>query len=86
MTSPLPAPPDPNTASTEPLLSVGTITAVATAVLSLLVLFGLHLSPATQGTILTAIGVIAPVVVALWGRRKVYAPATVARLLAAARR
>jgi hypothetical protein len=65
---------------------VGTITAAATAVIALLVTVGLPISGGQQAAILTAIGVLAPVVVAVWGRRRVYAPATVARLLAAARR
>lgn len=84
--APTPVPPDPNTSSTEPLISVGTITAAATAVIALLVTVGLPISGGQQAAILTAIGVLAPVVVAVWGRRRVYAPATVARLLAAARR
>lgn len=84
MSEPVPAVPDP--ASTEPLLTVGTITALATAILGLLVLFGVDIPDEGKAAILSAVGVLAPVVVAVWGRRKVYAPATVARLLSAGRR
>lgn len=83
---PLPAPPNPNTSSTEPLLTVGGAVAVITALLDLLVLFGVHLSDAQQAGVLAVVNVLAPFAVALWGRRKVYAPASVARLIAAARR
>lgn len=82
-TSPADNQPDPN--STNPLISVGTITALASAVLAAAVAFGLDISDDRQAAILAAIGVLAPIVVALWGRRRVYAPATVASLLAACR-
>lgn len=72
---------DPNADSSEPLISVGTITAAATAVIGLLVAFGLDLSDVQEKAVLGVVGVLAPVVVMVWGRRKVYAPATVARLL-----
>lgn len=75
--------PDPTSA--QPLLSVGTITAVGSALIAALVAFGLKISDDQQSAVLAVIGVLAPIVVALWGRRKVYAPATVARLLAARR-
>lgn len=71
----------PDESSTEPLVSVGTITAAATAVVGLLVAFGLDLTDTQRTAILGVVGVLAPVVVAVWGRRRVYAPATVARLL-----
>jgi hypothetical protein len=83
---PLPASPNPNTSSTEPLLTVGGAVAVITALLDMLVLFGVHMSDAQQAGVLAVVNVLAPFAVALWGRRKVYAPATVSRLLAAARR
>lgn len=78
MTDPVPTNPP-----GEPLVSVGTITAVAAAALALLVTFGLHLTADQQTAIIGVISVVAPVVVAVWGRRKVFSPATVARLLAA---
>jgi hypothetical protein len=84
--TPAPAAPDPNTSSTEPLVTVATITALAAAALGLAVTFGLHLAPDQQAAVLGVVGVLAPVVVAVWGRRRVYSPATVVRLLAAARR
>jgi hypothetical protein len=83
---PLPAPPNPNTSSTEPLLTVGGAVAVITALLDLAILFGLHMSDAQTAGVLAVVNVLAPFAVALWGRRKVYAPATVSALIAAARR
>jgi len=72
---------EPDETSSEPLFSVGTITAAATAVIAALVAFGLPVTDDQQAAILGVVGVIAPIVVAVWGRRRVYAPATVARLL-----
>jgi hypothetical protein len=61
----------------EPLLSVGTITAVFSGAVAVAVSFGLNLSEAQQGSLLVFVGVIAPLAVALIGRSKVFAPATV---------
>jgi len=72
---------NPDSDSTEPLVTIGAITAAVTAVLGLLVAFGLPISDDQQARILGVIAVAAPFVVAFWGRQKVYAPATVARLL-----
>lgn len=71
--------PDPD--STEPLVTVGSLTAAATALLALLVAIGLDLSADQQSAILGVVAVVAPIVVAVVGRRRVYSPATVARLL-----
>lgn len=86
MTNQAPAPPDPNTASAEPLISVATVTAAATALVGLMVAFGLDLTADQRTAILGLVAVVAPIVVAAWGRRKVYSPASVAKLLAARRR
>ncbi|MEU8220920.1 hypothetical protein AB0C47_34830 [Micromonospora taraxaci] len=72
---------NPDSDSTEPLVTVGAITAAVTAVLGLLVAFGLPISDDQQARILGVIAVAAPFVVTFWGRRQVYAPATVTRLL-----
>lgn len=82
---PLPPAPDPNTSSTNPLLTVGAIVALVTVLLDAVVLFGVHLSDAQTSGVLAVVNVLAPLVVAAWGRHKVYAPATVARLLAVRR-
>lgn len=74
-------PPDPNTSSTEPLVSVGTVTAAGTAVLSLAVALGLPVDDGQKAVILGFLAFAAPLVVALWGRRRVYSPASVAQLL-----
>lgn len=72
--------PDPD--SRNPLLAVGTVTAAATAVVAVLVSFGVPLTDDQQAAVLGLVGVLAPLVVAAVGRSRVYAPATVARLLA----
>lgn len=72
--------PQPGTAE-EPLLNVGVLTATATAVLALLVSFGLPISDTQQTAILGVVAVAAPILVAALGRARVYAPATVRRLL-----
>jgi lysylphosphatidylglycerol synthetase-like protein (DUF2156 family) len=76
---------EPNPDSTEPLITASVLTAAATAAVALLVAFGLHLTPEQSAAIVGVVSVLAPLVVALIARRKVYSPATVARLLAAKR-
>ena len=71
----------PNPDSTEPLFSVASMTAVATTLIALLVAFGLPISADQQTAILGVVAVLAPLVVVVAGRSKVYSPATVARLL-----
>ncbi|MFF0721357.1 hypothetical protein [Micromonospora sp. NPDC003816] len=71
----------PNPDSTEPVMSAGAITAAVTAVLTLLVAFGLDLTEGQTTAILGVVAVVGPIVAAWWGRRSAYAPATVARLL-----
>jgi hypothetical protein len=73
-------------ASREPLLSVGWITAAAGALIGLAVAFGMDLTQAQTGAVLTLATVLAPMIVAGVGRRHVYAPSTVrAMVLDAAR-
>lgn len=55
----------------EPLLSVATVTAAVSAVLALLVAFGLDVTEDQQNAILGAVAVIAPIVVGLLARGKV---------------
>lgn len=55
----------------EPLITVASITAGVTALLSLLVAFGLDLSGEQQTAILGVVAVVAPVVVALVTRPRV---------------
>ncbi len=76
MNDDLPTTPGPD-ASAEPLLKVGGILTGVAAVIALLVSFGLHLSDAQQAAILGVVTVVAPFVVAIVGRRVVWAPATV---------
>ncbi|MGI5247751.1 hypothetical protein [Dactylosporangium sp. CA-139066] len=78
-----PATPPPG-APKEPLLAVGSITTVVTAGIALLVAYGLHISDGQQAAILGFIAAAAPLVVAFWGRLKVWSPATVRAALLAA--
>ena len=55
----------------EPLLTVASVTAAATAIIGLLVAFGLELSGEQQTAILGVVAVVAPVVVGVVARRKV---------------
>lgn len=71
----------PNADSHEPVLSVGSITAGVTALIALLVAFGLDLTEAQTTAILGVVAVAAPIVVGVLARRRAYSPATVARLL-----
>ncbi|MEU7617174.1 hypothetical protein AB0B27_13920 [Micromonospora rifamycinica] len=73
--------PNPESAPTEPLLTVGSLTALVTAVLALVVAFGLPVSDAQQTAILGVVAVVAPLVVMAVGRGRVWSPATVARLV-----
>lgn len=72
--------PGPN-APAEPLITVTGITAVVAAALAGAVAFGLHISDDQKAAILGVVAVIAPIVVGVWGRAKVYSPATVRALL-----
>lgn len=74
--------PAPTSGAQEPLFTVGSITAGVTALIALVTAFGLDLSDRQQTAILGVVAVLAPLVVSLVGRGRVYAPATVARLLA----
>jgi hypothetical protein len=84
MTTPLPPTPGP-AAPTEPLLNVGAITAMATAVLGLVIALGMPVDDDTQTAILAVVAVVAPIVVALVGRGRVFSPRTVNRMVVKAR-
>ena len=81
----LPAVPATN-APTEPALAVGVIGTIGAAVLTLVVAFGLPLTEAQTLSILGLLAVIEPVILAVFVRGKVFAPATVNRMVAAAKR
>lgn len=66
----------------EPLVTVGTGTAAASAVLALLVSFAVPVNDAQQAAILGVVAVAAPLVVAWVARRRVYSPATVEQIKA----
>jgi hypothetical protein len=73
--------PIPNPTSSEPALYVGAITAVVSAVIGLLVAFGLDLTEKQTGAILALTLAAAPMVSAVITRAKVYSPKTVAGIL-----
>lgn len=73
--------PAPNPDSGEPALTVGGVSAAVGAVLTLLIAFGVDLTETQTKAILGVVLVAGPLVVAAITRAKVYAPATVARLL-----
>ena len=62
--------------ATEPLLSRASIITVATALIGVLVAWGLPLDNTQQAAVLYAIGLVAPLVLAWWARRHVNSPAT----------
>lgn len=72
--------PSPESAASEPLFTVGVLTAAVTTVLALLVAFGLPISDDQQAAILGVVAVAGPLVVAALARGRVFSPATVARL------
>lgn len=80
MTVPLPDKPEPYAAE-EPLITVGTLTTAAIAVLALIVAFGIDLDDDRQSAILGVVAVVAPLAVAVVGRFKVFSPYTVRRML-----
>lgn len=83
-------PPDPTEDHpAEPVLTRGTAVALLSAVLGLLIAFGVDLSDKQQSTIMD-VGVIvlpalASIAVAVWSRRHVYSKASVVKLLEAER-
>jgi hypothetical protein len=82
--APLPTAPDPNTSSTEPLLTRTAVVTGASALIELAVAFGWDLTARQDVALLAIVNlVVAPIVLWVWSRRSVYSPATVARLLAA---
>lgn len=66
------------TSNREPSIIVGTITAVVTAAIALLVAFGVELSTEQQVAVLGVVAAVAPLVAALITRTKVHANASVA--------
>lgn len=82
---PAPPPLPPPYAPKEPLLTVGTITTVAAALLAAVVSFGLNVNDDQQAKLLALILVVAPLIVAVVGRVKAWSPASVRRAVLAER-
>ncbi len=72
-------------AAKEPLLTVGALVTLATALLGLGAKFGLNISDGQKDAILAFLVVAAPFVVALIGRLKVWSPASVRAVVQQAR-
>jgi len=66
--------------NSEPATIVGTITGIAAAVVTLVVVFGLALTVAQQAAILGLVAVVAPVLSGIITRSKVYSPDSAARI------
>lgn len=62
---------------TEPLITVGSITAIVAAILVFLRSFGVDITEDQQEAIRNLVAVLAPIVLALIARQYVFAPATV---------
>ena len=63
----------------EPAVSVGSITAAVTAVITLLVAYGADINQEQQTAILGVVAVIAPVIVGIVTRSRVYSEASAQR-------
>lgn len=75
--------PNQPTSSSEPLLFVGLVVAVVTALGAVLVEAGIELSPGLQTAVVGLVSALGALVVALWGRSKVFSPATVQQMIQA---
>jgi hypothetical protein len=75
ITTTIPATPEPGAAK-EPLLSVGTVTALVAAAIAVATAFGLPLNDEQRGAVLVLVAAVAPFAVALVARKKVFSPAT----------
>ncbi len=69
------------TSSSEPLLFIGLVVGVVTATLAVVVEAGIRLSPGLQTAIVGLVSALGALVVAIWGRSRVFAPSTVQQLL-----
>lgn len=74
-------PPAPDETSKEPALKAGLVVGFVGAVIATGVAFGLKLTPEQSTALIGLATFAAPVVSAIWTRRKVFSPATVAELL-----
>lgn len=82
-----PVPPAPDEQSSEPALKVGAIVSVATAAIGAAVVFGADKEQAESLlALVAALAAAVPLLTALWARRKVFSPKTVAELLKRERR
>ena len=62
--------------NTEPAQIIGWLTGAATAIIALLVAFGLNLDQTQQAAILGVVAVLAPIIAGLIIRTRVFSPAT----------
>jgi hypothetical protein len=76
---------DPTDNRTDPLVVRGIVVAIAASALSVAAAFGLHLTKTQDAALLGFVGLVGPMLVAWWARKHVFSPATVNKVLAAAR-
>lgn len=77
-----PVPPVPAAnAPSEPLLTAGTLVTVFSAILAAIVSFGLKINDDQQAKLLGLILILAPLIVAVVGRMRAWAPASVRKLV-----
>lgn len=79
-----PQPPAPNERAKEPAAEIGIYVSAAMAIIGVLVTFGIGIDEVQGKAIVgavAALATLAPIVSALWTRRRVYSPATVAQLV-----
>jgi hypothetical protein len=65
----------------EPVITVGTITAIVAAILAFLQSFGVSITDAQQDAIRGLVAVLAPIVLALIARQFVFSPASTRQLV-----
>ena len=76
---------DPTDNRTDPLAVRGIVVAVASSALSVAAAFGLHLTKIQDAALVGLAALLGPLLVAWWARKHVFSPATVNKVLAAAR-
>jgi hypothetical protein len=77
---------DPGTAPTDPAMKMSLITSAVTAIIGLLVVFGIGVTPEQAGAIVTAVlalAAAAPLVSGWLTRSRVFSPHTVAQMFRA---
>lgn len=83
-TQPVTVAPPKGAMSTEPAAIIGAITGLVTAVLALIVAFGIDLDTSQQAAILGLVAALAPIIAGIITRQAVFSPQTTQRIANAA--